>query len=69
MIVRIMEKSVVKELGIFCKVLYASSELTNIVGIDTKAVDAAEIREIEGVIDVRESSKGVIAMLVNGRTD
>jgi len=32
------------------------------VGIDTKAEGAAKIREIEGVIDVRESSKGVIAI-------
>jgi len=61
LIVRIKEKSVVKELRSLGKVLYVS-ELTNIVGIDTKVEDAAKIREIEGVIDVRESSKGVIAV-------
>jgi uncharacterized protein YlbG (UPF0298 family) len=61
LIVRIKEKSVVKELRSFGKVLYVS-ELTNIVGIDTKVEDAAKIRKIEGVIDVRESSKGVIAV-------
>ena len=61
LIVRIKEKSVINELRSLGKVLYVS-ELTNIVGIDTKVEDAAKIREIEGVIDVRESSKGVIAM-------
>jgi len=61
LIVRIKEKSVVKELRRVGKVLYVS-ELTNIVGIDLKAEDAAKIREIEGVIDVRASSKGVIAV-------
>jgi len=61
LIVRIKEKSVVKELRSLGKVLYVS-DLTNIVGIDTKVEDAAKIREIEGVIDVRESSKGVIAV-------
>jgi len=61
LIVRIKEKSVVNELRIFGKVLYVS-ELTNIVGIDTKVEDAAKIKKIEGVIDVRESSKGVIAI-------
>jgi len=52
---------VVKELRSLGKVLYVS-ELTNIAGIDVKAVDVAKIRGIEGVIDVRESSKGVIAV-------
>ena len=61
LIVRIKEKSVVKELRSLGKVLYVS-ELTNIVGIDTKGEDAAKIKKIEGVIDVRESSKGVIAI-------
>jgi len=61
LIVRIKEKSVVKELRSLGKVLYVS-ELTNIVGIDTKVEDAAKIKKIEGVIDVRESSKGVIAV-------
>lgn len=61
LIVRIKEKSVVKELRSLGKVLYVS-DLTNIVGIDTKVEDAAKIRKIEGVIDVRESSKGVIAV-------
>jgi hypothetical protein len=61
LIVRIKEKSVVKELRSLGKVLYVS-DLTNIVGIDTKVGDAAKIRKIEGVIDVRESSKGVIAI-------
>jgi uncharacterized protein YlbG (UPF0298 family) len=61
LIVRIKNKGVVKELRRFGKVLYVS-ELTNIVGIDTKAEGAAKIREIEGVIEVRESSKGVIAV-------
>jgi hypothetical protein len=61
LIVRIKNKGVIKELRRLGKVLYVS-ELTNIVGIDTKAEDAAKIREIEGVIDVRESSKGVIAV-------
>ena len=61
LIVRIKEKSVVKELRSLGKVLYVS-DLTNIVGIDVKAEDAAKIREIGGVIDVKESSKGVIAV-------
>jgi len=61
LIVRIKEKSIVKELKRLGKVLYVS-ELTNIVGIDTKAEDVAKIRKIEGVIDVKESSKGVIAI-------
>ncbi len=61
LIVRIKNKGVVKELRRFGKVLYVS-ELTNIVGIDAKAEGAAKIREIEGVIEVRESSKGVIAV-------
>ena len=61
LIVRIKEKSVVNELRSLGKVLYVS-ELTNIVGIDTKAEDAAKIKKIEGVIDVRGSSKGVIAV-------
>jgi len=61
LIVRIKEKSVVKELRRLGKVLYVS-ELTNIVGIDVKVVDAAKIKKIKGVIDVRESSKGVIAV-------
>jgi len=59
LIVRIKEKSVVNELRSLGKVL---SELTNIVGIDTGVEDAAKIKKIEGVIDVRESSKGVIAV-------
>lgn len=61
LIVRIKDKSVVSELKRFGKVLYVS-ELTNVVGLDTKAKDALRIKEIEGVIDVRESSKGVIAV-------
>ena len=61
LIVRIKERSVVKELRSLGKVLYVS-DLTNIVGIDTKVEDAAKIKKIEGVIDVRESSKGVIAV-------
>ena len=61
LIVRIKDKSVVSELKRFGKVLYVS-ELTNVVGLDTKAKDALKIKEIEGVIDVRESSKGVIAV-------
>jgi hypothetical protein len=61
LIVRIKNKGVIKELRRLGKVLYVS-ELTNIVGIDTKAEDAAKIKKIEGVIDVRESSKGVIAV-------
>jgi hypothetical protein len=61
LIVRIKEKSVVNELRSVGKVLYVS-DLTNIVGIDTKAEDAAKIKKIEGVIDVKESSKGVIAV-------
>jgi len=59
LIVRIKEKSVVNELRSLGKVL---SELTNIVGIDTGVEDAAKIKKMEGVIDVRESSKGVIAV-------
>jgi len=59
LIVRIKEKSVVNELRSLGKVL---SELTNIVGIDTGVEDAAKIKKIEGVIGVRESSKGVIAV-------
>jgi uncharacterized protein YlbG (UPF0298 family) len=61
LIVRIKNKGVIKELRRFGKVLYVS-ELTNIAGIDTKAEDAAKIKKIAGVIDVRESSKGVIAV-------
>lgn len=61
LIVRIKDKSVVSELKRFGKVLYVS-ELTNIVGLDTRAKDASKIKEIEGVIGVRESSKGVIAV-------
>ena len=61
LIVRIKEKSVVKELRSLGKVLYVS-DLTNIVGIDTKVEDAAKIKKIEGVIDVKESSKGAIAV-------
>ena len=61
LIVRIKERSVVKELRSLGKVLYVS-DLTNIVGIDTKVEDAAKIKKIEGVIEVRESSKGVIAV-------
>jgi hypothetical protein len=61
LIVRIKEKSVVKELKRLGKVLYVS-ELTNIVGIDTKVGDAAKIKKIEGVIDVKESLKGAIAV-------
>ena len=61
LIVRIKDKSAVSELKRLGKVLYVS-ELTNIVGLDTKAKDASKIKEIKGVIDVRESSKGVIAV-------
>jgi len=61
LIVRIKNKGVVNELRRFGKVLYVS-ELTNIVGIDTKVKGGAKIREIEGVIEVKESSKGVIAI-------
>jgi len=61
LIVRIKEKSVVNELRSLGKVLYVS-ELTNIVGIDTGVEDAAKIKKMEGVIDVRESSKGVSAV-------
>ena len=61
LIVRIKEKSVVKELRRLGKVLYVS-ELTNIVGIDVKVVNAAKIKKIKEVIDVRESSNGVIAV-------
>ena len=60
LIVRIKDKSVISELKRFGKVLYVS-ELTNVVGLDTKASAASRIKEIEGVIDMRESSKGVIA--------
>jgi len=61
LIVRVKDKSVVNELRRFGKVLYVS-ELINIVGLDTKTKDAYKIKEIEGVTDVRESSKGVIAV-------
>ena len=61
LIVRIKDKSVISELKRFGKVLYVS-ELTNIVGLDTKANDASKIKGIEGVIGVRKSSKGVIAV-------
>ncbi|VUT26075.1 MAG: hypothetical protein MOIL_01370 [Candidatus Methanolliviera sp. GoM_oil] len=61
LIVRIKDKSVVKELKRFGKVSYVS-ELINVVGLDTKARDIYKIKEIEGVVDVRESSKGVIAV-------
>ena len=61
LIVRIKDKSAVSELKRLGKVLYVS-ELTNVVGLDTKAKDASKIKEIKGVIDVRESSKGVIAV-------
>ena len=61
LIVRIRDKGVVSELKRFGKILYVS-ELTNIVGLDTKDKDASRIKEIDGVMDVRESSKGVIAV-------
>jgi len=61
LIVRIKDKSVVKELKRFGKVSYVS-ELINVVGLDTKAREIYKIKEIEGVVDVRESSKGVIAV-------
>ena len=61
LIVRIKDKSAVSELKKFGKVLYVS-ELTNVVGLDTKAKDASKIKELKGVIDLRESSKGVIAV-------
>ena len=61
LIVRIKDKSVVSKLQKFGKVLYVS-ELTNVVGLDTKLKDAAKIKEIQGVIGVRGSSKGVIAV-------
>ena len=61
LIVRIKDKSAVSELKRLGKVLYVS-ELTNVVGLDTKAKDATKIKELEGVIDVRESSKAVIAV-------
>ena len=61
LIVRIKDKGVVSDLKRFGKILYVS-ELTNIVGLDTKARDTSKIKAINGVIDVRESSKGVIAV-------
>lgn len=61
LIVRIKDKGVVSELKKFGKILYVS-ELTNIVGLDTKVRDTSTIKSINGVIDVRESSKGVIAV-------
>ena len=61
LIVHIKDKSVIKKLKRFGKVMYVS-ELINVVGLDIKAKDAYKIKEIEGVIDVRESSKGVIAV-------
>lgn len=61
LIVRIKDKSVVSELMKFGKVLYVS-ELTNVVGLDTRSKDATKIKDIKGVIDVRGSSKGVIAV-------
>ena len=61
LIVRIKDKSVVSELMKFGKVLYVS-ELTNVVGLDTRSKDATKIKDIKGVIDVRRSSKGVIAV-------
>ena len=61
LIVRIRDKGVVSELKRFGKILYIS-ELTNIVGLDAKTIDASRIKEIDGVMDVRESSKGVIAV-------
>jgi hypothetical protein len=60
LIVRIKDKSAVSELKRLGRILYVS-ELTNVVGLDTKAKDASKIKGIKGVIDVRESSKGVIA--------
>jgi len=61
LIVRVKDRSVVNELRRFGEVLYVS-ELINVVGLDTKTKDADKVREIEGVTDVRESSKGVIAV-------
>lgn len=61
LIVRIKDKSAVSELERLGRVMYVS-ELTNVVGLDTKAEDASKIKGIKGVIDVRESSKGVIAV-------
>lgn len=61
LIVRIKDKSVVKELKRFGKVSYVS-ELINVVGLDTNARVIYKIKEIDGVVDVRESSKGVIAV-------
>lgn len=61
LIVRIKDKDVVNELKRFGKILYVS-ELTNVVGLDTKLRDTSTIKSINGVIDVRESSKGVIAV-------
>ena len=61
LIVRIKDKGVVSELKRFGKIVYVS-ELTNIVGLDTKVRDTSGIKAINGVIDVRESSKGVIAV-------
>ena len=61
LIVRIKDKGVVSELKRFGKILYVS-ELTNVVGLDTKVRDTSTIKAINGVIDVRESSKGVVAV-------
>lgn len=58
---RIKDNGVVSDLRRFGKILYVS-ELTNIVGLDTKVRDTSGIKAINGVIDVRESSKGVIAI-------
>ena len=61
LIIRIRDKGVVSELKRFGKILYIS-KLTNIVGLDAKTIDASRIKEIDDVMDVRESSKGVIAV-------
>ena len=61
LIVRIKDKSAISELMRLGNVPYVS-ELTNVVGLDTKAKDASKIKEIKGVTDVKESSKGVIAV-------
>lgn len=45
-----------------CELVSIASERAIIVGLDTKANDASKIKGIEGVIDVRKSSKGVIAV-------
>ena len=58
LIVRIKDKSAISELMRLGNVPYVS-ELTNVVGLDTKAKDASKIK---GVTDVKESSKGVIAV-------